>query len=78
MPRIIVYHARYSCDSGCCGHVIETPDLDHRDDGYRHEFAFGHPYGEDHRQWAEEEVRRILGDEHVKDLDWENCRIQED
>lgn len=69
--KIIVCHADYGCDTGCCGHIIEV-------DGKRKEgFHFEHP-GKDHREFAEDLIRREFGDEHVKDLDWENCIITND
>jgi len=41
-------------------------------------FDFVHPYGEDPREFAEDLVRRTFGDEHVADLDWDNCLISDD
>lgn len=58
------------CDTGCCGHIVER-------DG-EEEFVFAHPYREDPRIFAEELIRDVYGEEHVKDLDWENCSIVED
>jgi len=75
--KIIVYHSFYGCDSGCCGHAMDVEF----DDGTVHEgryFQFGHPYGDDPRAFAEELVREEFGDEHVNDLDWENCWISDD
>ncbi len=77
MPRIVVYHTYYGCDTGCCGHAIEVED----DDGSipkrkRRNFDFG-DCGEtdDPLKCAQEMVRDAFGEEHVKDLDWENCVI---
>ncbi len=69
--RIVVYHAGYGCDTGCCGHVIELTD------GVvsKERFWFGHPYGGDHLAFAKECVLREFGAEHVADLDWENCKV---
>lgn len=64
---IVVYHASYGCDTGCCGHVI--------DDGLSELFVFEHPDGMDYRQWVEQWLREGLGPEHVADLDWDNCLI---
>ena len=72
MTKVTVYHAYYGCDSGCCGHVVETDDGTMRD-----EFRFAHPYS-DHFEFARSLIREVYGDEHVKDLDWENCYISED
>ena len=77
--KIIVYHRMYGCDTGCCGLVVEP------DEGKSH-FDFGHPFfaawGKDHQEnfrgFAEDLVREYFGEEHVKDLDWENCTICDD
>ncbi len=71
--RIIVYHAALGCETGCCGHVVEM------DDGAE-EFVSSHPYTDDDdpRSFAEQCVRDAFGDEHVADLDWENCVISYD
>ena len=72
VSKIIVSHASYGCDTGCCGHVIEV-------DGERvGSFRFDHPYRADFRKWAEELIADELGPEHVKDLDWENCVVLDD
>ena len=72
MTKFIVYHSSYGCDTGCCGHVVES------DDGKQHRFDFSHPYGDDHYEFARDLLREKFGDEHVADLDWENCIISED
>ncbi len=71
--KVRVYHSHYGCDTGCCGHIVEL------DDG-RDRFEFSHPPSrkEDVREWAEGLVRDAFGEEHVKDLDWENCEIVDD
>jgi hypothetical protein len=68
--KITIYHNTYGCDTGCCGHIIEY-------DGKR-KFFFSHPYGEDHKEFAEDLIREEFGEEHVEDLDWENCIISDD
>lgn len=76
MAKVIVYHSSYGCDTGCCGHLIEVNE---DDDVFRSsEFCFTHPYGEDYREWAEDLIRRELGDDHVKDLDWDNSIVLEE
>lgn len=72
--KIIVSHAFYGCETGCCGHVIQ---IDGEQVG---SFNFGHPWtGEDDfREWAEELIAEELGPEHVKDLDWENSVVIDD
>lgn len=75
MAKVIVYHSSYGCDTGCCGHLIElTNDDDIFQSG---EFYFNHPWGVDHRAWAEDLIRNELGDDHVKDLDWDNSMVLE-
>lgn len=75
MAKVIVYHSEYGCDTGCCGHTVE---LREEDGTYDCTFEFAHPYGTDSRTWAEAMVRAEYGEEHVKDLDWDNCVISED
>jgi hypothetical protein len=47
-------------------------------DGKRH-FDFGHPYGAQTEaeliEYAKELIRQELDEDHVKDLDWANCRV---
>ncbi len=75
--KIVVYHQSYGCDTGCCGHIVESDDHDlhHLP---RHHFTFSHPYGGDHLEYAKGLVRDQFGEEHVADLDWEECLISED
>lgn len=74
--KIIIYHSIYGCDTGCCGHVIQLQD----DNGKEIEskFDFFHPYGKNHLEFAKKLVEDYYGIEHVKDLDWNECRIIED
>ena len=67
---VTVFHSGYGCDTGCCGHRIAW-------DGDE-EFSFGHPFREDPLLWAKDLVAEVCGEEHVKDLDWDNCWITED
>jgi hypothetical protein len=91
MAKVIVYHRFYGCDTGCCGHVVEvfdddvvaSEDFDPYMEGDGRNFEFDHPYFRDatdasRRAWAQEFVREHLGEEHVKDLDWEHCIISDD
>lgn len=87
MSAIVVYHESYGCDTGCCGHRITMEGVA---PGYWVEtgkggFDFTHPgwdYGnnrpQDPFEWAKEWVRETFGEEHVKDLDWENCLVLDD
>lgn len=72
MTKIIVFHSSYGCDTGCCGHAIEASDG-------RYKFTFDHThYGEDPLDFAKQLVLETWGEEHVKDLDWENCEVVTD
>ena len=78
MSAIVVYHASFGCDTGCCGHRIEM-DGESPPGGFWEGYTFSHPYdSKDARQWAEEWVTDVYGAEHVKDLDWENCLVLDD
>lgn len=70
MKKILVYHDLYGCDTGCCGHSVVM-------DGKR-EFFFDHPdYKESHIYFAKRLCIEAFGEEHCKDLDWENCLVQD-
>lgn len=73
--RIVVYHAGYGCDTGCCGHVIEKRD----DAGHVTErgWSFSHPYGDDPLEFARELIRDEFGEAHIADLDWGECLISD-
>lgn len=82
--RAIVYHSRYGCDTGCCGHVIELWD---GKESAGHRFRFDHPplcrpgearMAENLRDFAERLVREEFGEQHVGDLDWEECWVVDD
>ena len=70
--KIIVIHQSYGCDTGCCGHVVEI------DNERRGQFYFSHPYGKDRQEYVRNLVTKECGEEHVKDIDWENCIVLED
>lgn len=72
--KIVVYHTSYGCDTGCCGHVVENDD----DNAMDRRFHFDHPYRGDHLKFAQDLVQFEYGEEHVADLDWDNCHISED
>lgn len=72
--RIRVLHVPYGCDTGCCGHVIEVDEVEGR-------FEFTHPPSNvevEKRAWAQDWIREKFGEEHVKDLDWENSEVLDD
>jgi hypothetical protein len=76
--KIVVLHGYYGCDTGCCGHYIHIEDDEGNDISDSSTFEFDHPYGEDPLTWAKEFVESAYGEDHVKDLDWENCTIVDD
>jgi len=67
--KLIVYHTSYGCDTGCCGHIVKDTETDEED------FHFAHPRKEDFREFAEKLIKEDYGEEHIKDLDWDNCEI---
>lgn len=73
MTKVIVYHATYGCDTGCCGHTIKCDSVDKFE--FRHPHKY-HPYKEDHKKFAEQLVKDC--GLNPDDLDWENCVISED
>jgi hypothetical protein len=75
MPKIIVMHMGYGCDSGCCGHIIE---MDERQVG---SFHFDHPTSaapEHVRAFVTDLVSSEMGVAHVADIDWDNCIVVDD
>ncbi len=85
MPRIIVYHTGYGCETGCCGHAIEV-DGEH----LHGSFEFDHPYdlyrfsndveGRDQhiQEYVKDKVRQQMGEEHIKDIDFSMCIVSDD
>jgi len=71
--RVVVFHGSYGCDTGCCGHYIEVDE-----DSSLGGFYWDHPKSDklpEALEFAQELVRKELGEEHVADLDWESCVI---
>ena len=72
MPRVVVFHGYYGCETGCCGHYLEVDDKEIK-------FEFDHPWSavtdDDRKKYAEDFIRQHLGEEHVADLDWENSVV---
>jgi hypothetical protein len=68
----IVVHAYYGCDTGCCGHAVETYDRLGRK--LERTFDFSHPYGQDDYH----EFARSLAAIHAPGfpLRWEECDIR--
>jgi hypothetical protein len=71
MPRIVICHGDYGCDTGCCGHRIE---VDGERLGNRKTSFFAHPDNvQEIREWAEEIVRAEGCD--PANIDWLNSII---
>ena len=71
MPKFVVYHSYYGCETGCCGHTVKC------DDG-KSEFEFDHPYGTSTEDFVREMVTAAFGAEHCADIDWDNCGVVDD
>ena len=76
MPKVIVYHRAYGCDTGCCGHVVRVQN----DDGTKAEerFTFSHPAWESAREFAEPAIKEEFGADDLEDLAWDECEIVDD
>lgn len=75
MSRVIVLHRAYGCDTGCCGHTVEIDGLEVG------KFVFDHPRGttrEAVKVFAQRVVTEACGEDHVADIDWDNCLIVDD
>lgn len=78
--KILVCHALYGCDTGCCGHVVVVED----EAGGRTQkgrFEFAHPDGMTEaaiKEFVRDMVTDALGEEHVKDIDFERCEVLDD
>jgi len=78
--KVVGFHSYYGCETGCCGHRVafcnnacEPGECRCKIDD---EFEFGHPNSpEEALEFAKELVAKKFGEEHVKDLDWDNCKI---
>jgi hypothetical protein len=72
MAKVIVLHAMYGCDTGCCGHIVQIG-------GQEGSFQFKHPrHGESVEEFVKRFVTEHCGEEHVKDIDFENCIVVDD
>ncbi len=77
--RVRVYHSRYGCDSGCCGHVVEVT----RPDGTKCDaFEFDHPdvefRGGDASAWAIALAKDVIASrwpECVDTIDWSTADV---
>lgn len=81
--KILVYHRGYGCETGCCGHAVAWfPDdyvPEDKWDYYGYEgvdnFYFEHIYGQDAFEFAKSIIAKRYGEDHIKDLDFENSFI---
>ena len=74
--RVVVSHAHYRCDTGCCGHVVYVDAT--VEDGWATgtevgDFDFMHGGEDDPVAYARAVCEKALGKEHCADLDWDNC-----
>ena len=68
--KLRIVHDTYGCDSGCCGHRVETQTGDQR----YFKFEFNHADGsseDDVRSFAE----KLVGTENLDDVDFEASTI---
>ncbi len=78
--KVLVCHRLYGCETGCCGHVVIMED-ESGDEVKRGRFEFGHPDGmtdEAIKEFVRDMVTDSLGEEHVKDIDWDRCEVIDD
>jgi hypothetical protein len=70
--KIWVVHHWHGCETGCCGHRVET---DIGTLGGR-PFKFEHPYDVPKEEW--EAWARLLASEYEGEFDWSRCEIRGD
>ena len=78
MSKVVVFHSGYGCETGCCGHIVTLDDDCSK-------FEFTHPYienlaepGNEIQLFVRELVAETFGEEHIKDIDWDNCLVIDD
>lgn len=76
MKRVIVYHSYFGCDTGCCGHTVEL--IDENGNIIQNKFEFDHPFGEDKLEFVKNLIEETFGKEHIADLDWKHCIIEDE
>jgi hypothetical protein len=69
-----VYHGRYGCDTGCCGHWVELEGENARLPE-KSGFTFSHPLSEEQEDFVRRIVTEEFGYKHVADIDWDYCAI---
>lgn len=77
--KVLVCHRFRGCETGCCGHVvIVEDDLGNRVSQSDLFAGHGHPCGDAVREYVIAKVTDELGEEHVKDIDWDRCEVIDD
>lgn len=75
--KILVYHAYYGCDTGCCGHRIEYYPGDN-DECYQ-DFDFGHARSDENiQEYGKRLAEQFLKYHHPKCLetiDWSTLKV---
>lgn len=68
--KLRIIHSYYGCDSGSCGHRVETEDGDPR----KFTFVFGHAASENQRDLVAFAIA-MVGAHNVTDVDFERSDI---
>lgn len=85
--KVVVYHAWYGCDTGCCGHGVylfnnepSNEDLDGYPSGYDQEqFVFDHlSKGDDPDEFAKNLIKNAFGEDKVQFYVKEHSKIMPD
>lgn len=68
--KLRILHSSYGCDSGCCGHRVETEKGDPR------HFHFEFDHAEDDTPEDRQALAvKLVGEENLADVDFENSKI---
>lgn len=70
--KLVIRHTDYGCDSGCCGHMVETEDGDPRKFNFEFSHAGG-PSTEDKVLFA----MGLVGGVNLEDVDFEASDIRD-
>lgn len=72
--KVRIMHTGYGCDTGCCGHIVETED-----EIQLGRFEFDHPSSKEEAvEWAKKFLVDKFGPDHCYDLDFDNSEITND
>jgi hypothetical protein len=77
--KILVYHAYYGCDTGCCGHRIEFYPGDELE-GCFQEFEWNHAPEDPNEQkaWAKNIAHYFIKNHHpecLDTIDWDSLEV---